>query len=214
MSYRSFILGLVAACGVPSALASDGLLTGEVDLGSNGTYTGYSSSDFTDYGTGLKKVRVYDLVCPGDSQRPSSGAVSVELPLGQCVSSKTGTLIQYDSSSECFPITAVSSGDGSSNSTLTYIETITLGTYQCFSSSSMSIVAMIKQYRSEYYIVSSDTEGVQTSYSLGTEAAAQAAGKTSGGVYSTCTLNPFALCAGGRPGPKSPLRSCFDFLCD
>lgn len=94
---------------------------------------------------------------------------------------------------------------------------IQLGPRQCFNHDTQHIADMIKQYRSAYYVVGGSTEDLQDDQQdhggSGAAAAAAAAGAAAGGIFSSCTGNPFALCSGGRPGRKDPMRACFDFLC-
>ncbi|MEW5890840.1 MAG: hypothetical protein AB1768_17795 [Pseudomonadota bacterium] len=96
-------------------------------------------------------------------------------------------------------------------------QVIELGPRQCFNYATRHIADMIKQYRSAYYVVGGKTEdlaeGQQDHGGSGAAAAANAAGAAAGGIYSSCTSNPFALCSGPRPGRKNPLRACFDFIC-
>jgi hypothetical protein len=214
MKLQSVIVGLVTSLVLAtSASADDGLLPGEVDLGLDDStpYTGYTSSDLTEQGPGMKKVRTYDYVCPGDSKRPSNGVIQIEVPNGQCMSRSTGTLVSaYRNSDDCYERQGYQTSSGGDSR---HIERITLGTYQCFSPSAMRVVEMVRKYRGAYHIVGDEHAGVQDSFSHGAEAAAKAAGKTAGGIFSSCTGNPFSLCAGGPPDPDSALRACFDFLC-
>lgn len=94
---------------------------------------------------------------------------------------------------------------------------IQLGPRQCFNHDNQAIANMVKQYRSAYYVVGGQTkdlpDGQQDRGGSGAAAAAHAAGAAAGGIFSSCTDNPFALCSGPRPGRKNPLRACFDFLC-
>ena len=214
MRMRSLVFALVSGLAIASSvMANDGLQSGEVDLGvdDSNPYIGYSSSDMPDQGEGIKKVRTYDYICPGDSKRPANGVIEIEVPYGQCMSKETGTLVSESRhSDECY--------DGErrqiiSGSETRRVQRITLGTYQCFSPSAMRIVEMVRKYRGAYHIVGDEHAGVQDTFSHGSQAAAQAAGKAAGGIFSGCTANPFSLCAGGPPDPDSALRGCFDFLC-
>lgn len=94
---------------------------------------------------------------------------------------------------------------------------IKLGQRECWNDEARKVVAMVKRYRPQYYVVGGDPKdlpgGQQDRGGSGAAAAAAATGAAAGGIYSSCTDNPFALCSAGRPGPKDPLRGCYDFVC-
>ena len=211
MRTRAAIVGIVSGLlFAMSASADNGLLPGEIDLGLKDGYTGYTSSDLEE--PGFKKVRTYDYLCPGESFRPPNGVVEITIPAGKCLSKYTGGMVDtVDSSSECF--------GNELNQAMKPLEdgyqvlTFTLGMFQCFSGPDMRIVEMDRVYRDAYHIVSFETKGIQESFSHGSKKAAQVVGKTSGGIFSSCTPNPFALCSGGKPDKDSGLRPCWNLLC-
>lgn len=179
-----------------------------IDMGTNGGYTGYAKSD-TSMAEGVTKIFAYDLVCPAGSMRPADGLVTVPLQFGECVD-KLSHQIAADSpsaSSSCLPVTQV--GELRSSS-------FDLGKYECYDQGTNRVTTMEKQYRQGYYVVGGDPAlaGQQSTSTNGNDAgAAQAAGASAGGIYSSCTDNPFSLCSAPRPGKNNPLRACFDFLC-
>lgn len=72
---------------------------------------------------------------------------------------------------------------------------------ECYVTETMSIVKARKVYDSYTTVTVTDKkEG-------------KSGGNSAGGVFSSCTDNPFSLCSGPRPGKKNPLRACFDSLC-
>ena len=94
---------------------------------------------------------------------------------------------------------------------------IQLGQRECWDAEARKEVAMVKRYRSHYYVVGGDPKNLPGGQAdrggSGAANAAAAARAAGGGIYSSCTPNPFALCSGPRPGRKDPMRSCFDFVC-
>lgn len=207
--FHSFILNvacLLMAGFAMSVQAADTL----VDLGDNGSNTGYASHSETIEG-GATRVDAYDWVCPVPSERPTNGQVTLQFNRGQCVDQRTNKVVALTSGSQanCYPITHIPRSEDDD----IYKSDIQLGQRECFDQRSQSITQMFKQYRRAYYVTAGQDGDIGPNGSSQVQEAAKAAGAAAAGVYDSCSDNPFNLCTGPRPSSKNPLRQCFDFLC-
>lgn len=186
-----------------------------VDLGDNGTRTGHAMQSEQNQ-DGTTRVHAYDWICPVDYYRPDDGRATLEFSAGQCVERTTLQIISVRQQTKygCYPITSVKRVSEDPD---IYMSEVELGERQCIHQKHDSVAEMFKQYRRGYYVVAGQAGDLenqqQDSGGSGAAAAAKAAGAAAGGIYDSCSDNPFGMCSGPRPDKKNPLRACFDFLC-
>lgn len=158
-----------------------------------------ATSSYLDGGvapSGGRIVRVEKWACPAGAVRPSNGVVTMTVANALVVQPSVVTLLPR----QCLlrqinPETGVSVD---------------------------SLVDMVNQGDAGGYVVVTSPGSTATTAQTGTSSngistkdAASAANSSAGGFYASCTPNPFELCSGPMPNPKTDRArfNCFNFVC-